>query len=296
MIGDDYIIDRYKLKNSLNKWKFLALVFLFISIFTIFYHKSDSVSKIKPNYIANIEISGMILQNQEMIKSLNKIENDSNVKAVLVNINSTGGTGVGGESLYRELRRIAKNKPVVASIGEIGASAGYMIALGTDRIFAYDISLVGSIGVMIMNFEINELAKKHGINLELIKSSPLKGIPNYFEKLDNQQKEYVQNLANESNQYFIKLVKNRRNLSEEDLKAVSNGKIFIGTKAMKLKLIDQVGDMNDAIDWLKRKDDLKNLEVKKVNLVKATSKLEKLLDYSSDIKVIFSSIFNKILT
>ncbi len=294
MIGDDYIIDRYKLKNSLNKWKFLALVF--ISIFTIFYHRSDSVSKIKPNYIANIEISGMILQNQEMIKSLNKLANDSNVKAVLVNINSTGGTGVGGESLYRELRRIAKNKPVVASIGEIGASAGYMIALGTDRIFAYDISLVGSIGVMIMNFEINELAKKHGINLELIKSSPLKGIPNYFEKLDNQQKEYVQNLANESNQYFIKLVKNRRNLSEEDLKAVSNGKIFIGTKAMKLKLIDQVGDMNDAIDWLKRKDDLKNLEVKKVNLVKATSKLEKLLDYSSDIKVIFSSIFNKILT
>ena len=296
MIGDDYIIDRYKLKNSLNKWKFLALVFLLISIFTIFYHKSDSVSKIKPNYIASIEISGMILQNQEMIKSLNKLANDNNVKAVLVNINSTGGTGVGGESLYRELRRIAKNKPVVASIGEIGASAGYMVALGTDRIFAYDISLVGSIGVIIMNFEINELAKKHGINLELIKSSPLKGVPNYFEKLDNHQKEYVQNLANESNQYFIKLVKNRRNLSEEDLKAVSNGKIFIGTKAMKLKLIDQVGDMNDAINWLKQKDDLKNLEVKKINLVKATSKLEKLLDYSSDIKVIFSSIFNRILT
>ncbi|EDV18716.1 hypothetical protein TRIADDRAFT_62805 [Trichoplax adhaerens] len=199
-----------------------------------------------------------LMENQEMIKSLNKLANDNNVKAVLVNINSTGGTGAGGESLYRELRRIAKNKPVVASIGEIGASAGYMVALGTDRIFAYDISLVGSIGVIIMNFEINELAKKHGINLELIKSSPLKGVPNYFEKLDNQQKEYVQNLANESNQYFIKLVKNRRNLSEEDLKAVSNGKIFIGTKAMKLKLIDQVGDMNDAINWLKQKDDLKN--------------------------------------
>ncbi len=215
MIGDDYIIDRYKLKNSLNKWKFLALVFLFISIFTIFYHKSDSVSKIKPNYIANIEISGMILQNQEMIKSLNKLANDSNVKAVLVNINSTGGTGVGGESLYRELRRIAKNKPVVASIGEIGASAGYMIALGTDRIFAYDISLVGSIGVMIMNFEINELAKKHGINLELIKSSPLKGIPNYFEKLDNQQKEYVQNLANESINYLLNLVKIEENYLEK---------------------------------------------------------------------------------
>ena len=296
MIGDDYIIDRHKLKSSLNRWKFLALIFLLISIFTIFYHKSDSVSKIRPNYIANIEINGMILQNQEMIKSLNKLANDNNVKAVLVNINSSGGTGVGGESLYRELRRIAKNKPVVASIGEIGASAGYMIALGADKIFAYDISLVGSIGVMIMNFEINELAKKHGVNLELIKSSPLKGVPNYFEKLDSQQKEYVQNLANESSQYFVRLVKNRRSLSDEELKLVSDGKIYIGTKAVKLKLIDQVGDMNDAVDWLKRKDDLKNLEVKKVNLIKATSKLEKFLDYSSDIKVIFSSIFNKVLT
>lgn len=296
MIGDDYIIDRYKLKSSLNKWKFLALIFLFVSIFTVFYHKSDTVSKIRPNYIASIDINGMILQNQEVIKSLNKLANDSNVKAVLVNINSTGGTGVGGESIYRELRRIAKNKPVVASVGEFAASAGYMVALGADRIFAYDISLVGSVGVIIMNFEISELAKKLGINLELIKSSPLKGIPNYFEKLDSQQKEYVQNLANESNQYFVKLVKDRRNLSEKDLKAVSNGKIFIGTKAIRLKLIDQVGDMNDAIEWLKRKDDLKNLEVKKVNLVKTTSKFEKFLDYSSDIQVIFSSIFNKVLT
>lgn len=296
MIGDDYIIDRYKLKNSVNKWKFIALILFLIALFTIFYHKGDSVSEIKSDYIASIDITGMLMQNKETIKSLNKIANDSNIKAVLVNINSSGGTGVGGESLYREFRKIAEKKPIVASIGEIGASAAYMAAIGTDRIYAYDISLVGSIGVIIMNIEVSELAKKHGINLELIKSSPLKGIPNYFEKLNGQQKEYIQSLVNESNKFFIELVKKRRSLSEDDLKKVSDGRIFTGSKANKLKLIDQIGDGADAVKWLQSKENLKNLEVKNYNLVKPASKLEKLMEYSDNVKLIFSTIFNTILS
>jgi protease-4 len=296
MIGDDYIIDRYKLKSSVNKWKFIALILLLIALFTIFYNKGDGVSGIKSDYIASIDITGMLMQNKETIKSLNKIANDSNIKAVLVNINSSGGTGVGGESLYREFRKIAEKKPIVASIGEIGASAAYMAAIGTDRIYAYDISLVGSIGVIIINIEVGEFAKKHGINLELIKSSPLKGIPNYFEKLNDQQKEYVQNLVNESNKFFIELVKKRRNLSEEDLKKVSDGRILTGSKANKLKLIDQIGDGADAVKWLKSKENLKNLEVKNYNLVKPASKLEKLMEYSDNVKLIFSTIFNTILS
>ncbi len=296
MIGDDYIIDRYKLKNSVNKWKFIALILLLIALFTIFYHKDDGVSRIKSDYIASIDITGMLMQNKETIKSLNKIANDSNIKAVLVNINSSGGTGVGGESLYREFRKIAEKKPIVASIGEIGASAAYMAAIGTDRIYAYDISLVGSIGVIIINIEVGEFAKKHGINLELIKSSPLKGIPNYFEKLNSQQKEYVQSLVDESNKYFIGLVKKRRNLSEDDLKKVSDGRIFTGSKANQLKLIDQIGDGADAVKWLKSKENLKNLEVKNYNLVKPASKLEKLMEYTGNVKLIFSTIFNTILS
>jgi protease-4 len=296
MIGDDYIIDRYKLKNSVNKWKFIALILLLIALFTIFYHKGDGVSGIKSDYIASIDITGMLVQNKETIKSLNKIANDSNIKAVLVNINSSGGTGVGGESLYREFRKIAEKKPIVASIGEIGASAAYMAAIGTDRIYAYDISLVGSIGVIIINVEVGEFAKKHGINLELIKSAPLKGIPNYFEKLNYQQKEYIQSLVDESNKYFVGLVKKRRDLSEEDLKKVSDGRIFTGSKANRLKLIDQIGDGADAVKWLKSKENLKNLEVKNYNLVKPASKLEKLMEYTDNVKLIFSTIFNTILS
>ena len=295
MIGDDYIIDRYKLKNSVNKWKFITLVLLLIALFTIFYHKGDGVSGIKSDYIASIDLTGMLMQNKETIKSLNKIANDNNIKAVLVNINSSGGTGVGGESLYREFRKIAEKKPIVASIGEIGASAAYMAAIGTDRIYAYDISLVGSIGVIIINVEVSELAKKHGINLELIKYAPLKGIPNYFEKLNYQQKEYIQSLVDESNKYFVGLVKKRRNLSEEDLKKVSDGRIFTGSKASKLKLIDQIGDGADAVKWLKSKENLKNLEVKNYNLVRPASKLEKLMEYSDNVKLIFSTIFNTML-
>ena len=147
-----------------------------------------------------------------------------------------------------------------------------------------------------MNIEVGEFAKKHGINLELIKSSPLKGIPNYFEKLNGQQKEYVQNLVNESNKYFIGLVKKRRNLSEDDLKKVSDGRIFTGSQANILKLIDQIGDGADAVKWLKSKENLKNLEVKNYNLVKPASKLEKLMEYSDNVKLIFSTIFNTILS
>jgi protease IV len=296
MIGDDYIIDRYKLKNSVNKWKFIALTLFFSILFVIFYHKGDGVPQIKSDYIASIDITGMLLQDKEVIKSLNKIASDNNIKAVLVNINSSGGTGVGGESLYREFRKIAQKKPIVSSIGEIGASAAYMAAIGTDRIYAYDISLVGSIGVIIMNFEVSEFAKKYGINLELIKSSPLKGIPNYFEKLNDQQKEYVQNLVDESNKFFIELVKKRRNFSEDDLKKVSDGRIFIGSQANKLKLIDEIGDRADAIKWLKSKEDLENLEVKDYVLVKPASKLERLMEYTDNVKLIFSTIFNTIVS
>ncbi|MBY0380145.1 MAG: signal peptide peptidase SppA [Burkholderiales bacterium] len=296
MIGDDYIIDRYKLKNSVNKWKFIALTLFFSALFVVFYNKGDGVPQIKSDYIASIDITGMLLQDKEVIKSLNKIASDNNIKAVLVNINSSGGTGVGGELLYREFRKIAQKKPIVSSIGEIGASAAYMAAIGTDRIYAYDISLVGSIGVIIMNFEVSEFAKKYGINLELIKSSPLKGIPNYFEKLNDQQKEYVQNLVDESNKFFIELVKKRRNLSENDLKKVSDGRIFIGSQANKLKLIDEIGDRADAIKWLKSKENLENLEVKDYVLLKPASRLERLMEYTDNVKLIFSTIFNTIVS
>ncbi len=296
MIGDDYIIDRYKLKNSVNKWKFIALTLFFSALFVVFYNKGDGVPQIKSDYIASIDITGMLLQDKEVIKSLNKIASDNNIKAVLVNINSSGGTGVGGELLYREFRKIAQKKPIVSSIGEIGASAAYMAAIGTDRIYAYDISLVGSIGVIIMNFEVSEFAKKYGINLELIKSSPLKGIPNYFEKLNDQQKEYVQNLVDESNKFFIELVKKRRNLSEDDLKKVSDGRIFIGSQANKLKLIDEIGDRADAIKWLKSKENLENLEVKDYVLLKPASRLERLMEYTDNVKLIFSTIFNTIVS
>lgn len=295
MIGDDYLIDRYNLKNSTNKWKFIAFILFFIVLFMRFYHQRYNIAKIKSDYIASIEVTGMLVQDKEIIKSLDKIANDSKIKAVLVNINSSGGTGVGGESLYREFRKIAEKKPIVASIGETGASAAYMAAIGADRIYAYNISLVGSIGVIIMSIEVSEFAKKHGINLELIKSSPLKAIPNYFEKLNDQQRVQVQNLVNQSNEFFVELVKKRRNLAEDDLKKVSNGSIFTGRKANELGLIDQVGDASDAIKWLKRKDNLKNLEVKSYNLVKPLSKLEKFMEYSDNIKLIFSTVFDTIL-
>ena len=293
MIGEDYIIDRFRLKNSANRWRFFAILLLIAFVF-LFVCRSNDIKEMGQDYIASVNVAGILMQNQEVLESLNKIGKKDNIKAVVVNINSPGGTAVGGESLYRAFREIAKKKPIVASIGELGTSAAYMAALGTDRIFAYESSLTGSIGVMLQNIEVSDLAKKYGINLELFKSSPLKNIPNHFEKLDNTQKKYVQSLINDSHQFFVQKVKQRKNFSDEELETIADGRVFIGIRAHKLRLVDQLGGKEEAIKWLKSNNDkIKNLKVSNIDLIKPTSKLQRLLDYSNNILLFFINSFSK---
>ena len=295
MIGEDYVIDRLRLKNSANRWKFFAMLLLIGLVFLFIYRKGN-IKQIGQDYIASVNITGILVQNQEILESLYKIAKKDNIKAVVVNINSPGGTAVGGESLYRAFKEIAKRKPIVSSIGELGTSAAYMAALGTDRIFAYESSLTGSIGVMLQNIEVADLAKKYGVNLEIFKSSPLKGIPNHFEKLDDSQKEYIQNLINESHQFFIEKVKQTRKFSNDELEAIGNAKVFIGIKAYKLKLIDQLGDKKDAIKWLRKNNEkIKRLKVSNVDLINPASKLQRLLDYSSNMLLFLTNLFSKAL-
>ena len=273
-----------------------SFAWIYLSIFFQKFHKNN-IEQIGGDYIASISVTGILMQNQEVLESLNEIAKKDSIKAVVVNINSPGGTAVGGESLYRSFKEISKKKPIVSSIGELGTSAAYMAALGTDKIFAYESSLTGSIGVMLQNVEISDLAKKYGVNLEMFKSSPLKGIPNPFEKLDNTQKEYVQDLINDSHQFFMQKVKEARNFSNDELKAIGDGKVFIGIKAYKLRLIDQLGDKEDAIRWLKENNkQIKDLKVNHVDLIKPTSKLQKIIDYSHNALLLLTHVFSKAIT
>ena len=167
----DWIIVRKKLKKQILFWRTFAVLAVIALI--IFQFGSFDTIKDK-NHIAVLNVSNIITDNPKRSKALIKVANDDLIKALIVNIDSPGGTVVGGEALYLHLREVSSKKPVVAVISDLATSAGYMTAIAADKIFARQSSITGSIGVIIQTTDITVLLDKIGIKPEAIKSSPLK--------------------------------------------------------------------------------------------------------------------------
>lgn len=175
---------------------------------------------------------------------------NSNAKAVVLSIESPGGTTTGAEKLYDELRRLAAKKPVVAVVGTLAASGAYIAALGADRIFARGNSLVGSIGVLIQYPNFAGLLDKVGVKYEAVKSSPLKAAPSGFEPTSEEARAAMAALVGDSFDWFKGLVKERRGLSDAELAQVDDGRVFTGRQGVPLKLVDAIGGEREAIYWL----------------------------------------------
>ena len=175
----DYVVDRRRLKRRLSFWRILAIVILAILFIT-------SITNFKMNstgdHIARLSVTGLIIDDIEREHALKNLKDDEEILALIVRIDSPGGTVVGGENLYHQLKDLGQNKPVVAVMGSTATSAGYMIALGADHLIAREGSLTGSIGVLLQTADITSLLEKVGIKPEIIKSGPLKAQPNPFEK------------------------------------------------------------------------------------------------------------------
>ena len=157
---------------------------------------------------------------------------------------------VGGESLYRSLRAVADRKPVVAVLGGLATSAGYMAAIGADRVVARRSTITGSIGVVMHTTEISGLLDKLGIGAETIRSGPLKAMPSGFEKLTDDGREVLQELIADSHRMFLDLVAERRGLEGAGLARVADGRVLTGRQAMDADLIDAIGGETDAVAWL----------------------------------------------
>jgi protease-4 len=205
------------------------------------------------DHIAKVRIEGTITEDEELIKRLDTIRQSSRVKGVILSIDSPGGTTVGGESIYEEVRKLAAEKPVVAEVGTLAASAGYMIATATDHIVARKSSIVGSIGVLIQYPDVSGLMDKLGIKLEEVKSSPLKAAPSPFKPTNDDERAMVRKLILDSYDWFVGIVAERRNLTRPEALALADGSIFTGRQAVANKLIDAVGGETEAIDWLATK-------------------------------------------
>ena len=201
------------------------------------------------NSIARIHIDGLIRSNDDRVEALERLEK-SRAAAVIVHINSPGGTTAGSEQLYDALMRLKAKKPMVVVVEGLAASGGYITAIAADHIVAQQSSLVGSIGVLFQFPNFTELLKTVGVKVEEVKSSPLKAAPNGFEPTSPEARAALEALVKDSYAWFRDLVKQRRGMDDAQLETVADGRVFTGRQAVDLKLIDQLGDEKTAIAWL----------------------------------------------
>jgi len=192
----------------------------------------------------------VIVDDERRHRLLARIATDQNVKALIVRIDSPGGTVVGGEALHASIRAVAEKKPVVALMGQVATSAGYMVAIAADRIFAHKGTITGSIGVILQTTELTGLMDKLGIATEAIKSGPLKAAPSPFEPMTPDVRRVTQALVSDIHQIFVSLVAERRDLDDEVLRPLVDGRVFTGVAAVRNRLIDAIGGEAEAKDWL----------------------------------------------
>ncbi len=258
----DYLVDRRRLRRKVTFWRVLAVVvagaaFVGLSV----QGRAHLVHDLTP-HIARVRIGGLITGDDETLRLLREV-GASKASALILEIESPGGTTVGSERVYDEIRKVAAKKPVVAEVDTLAASGAYIAALGADHIVAYGNSLVGSIGVLFQFPNVSGLLDKVGVKVEEVKSAPLKAAPNGFEPTSDAARAALASLVDDSFSWFKDLVKTRRGMTDAELTAVDDGRVFTGRQGLPLKLIDELGTEQTAVAWLETTRNVgKNLPIR----------------------------------
>jgi len=195
-----------------------------------------------------LEIKGVIANVQPTIEELAKFRKDGSVKAVVVRIESPGGGVSPSQELYQEIRRTVREKPVVVSMGSVAASGGYYIACAAQKIYANPGTITGSIGVILQFTNFEELLKKIGFRMEVVKSGPYKDVGTPGREMTPEEKAYLQDMVDNVHQQFVRDVARGRRMKVEEVREVADGRIFTGEQAMELGLVDELGNLKDAIN------------------------------------------------
>src|SRR6185312_4798254 len=246
----DTIVDRRRMRRKLTFWRVVSVLIAIAAIVAVGVYATPSGRKLAgATAIERIKIEGLIRSDQDRVEALERLAK-SNAPAVIVHINSPGGTTSGSEQLYDSLMRLKAKKPLVVVVDGLCASGGYIAALASDHIVAQQTALVGSIGVLFQFPNFTELLKTVGVKVEEVKSSPLKAAPNGFEPTSPEARAALDALVKDSYAWFRDLVKTRRGMDDAQLEKVADGRVFTGRQAVDLKLIDQLGDEKAAVAWL----------------------------------------------
>jgi protease-4 len=250
----DTIVDRRRMRRKLTLWRVFAVLLAIIAVVAVGVALRAPGSGMLTGVtatgaIARVTITGLIRTDRQRTEALERLSK-SGAKAVIVHINSPGGTTSGSEELYDSLMRLRESKPTVIVIDGLAASGGYIAALGGDHIIAGETALVGSIGVLFQYPNVSDLLKMIGVQVETIKSSPLKAAPSGFEPTSPEARKAVEDIVMDSYAWFKNLVQKRRSLDDDMLAKVSDGRVFTGRQGLTLKLVDQLGSERTAVAWL----------------------------------------------
>jgi protease-4 len=261
MQNADLIADRRRLKRSLSFWRVGAIIALVIGL-AIAVSKGVGAASLNKPHVASLKFDGLIFDDAEQIELIREIAENEASEALILVIDSPGGTVTGSEILYGELKELAKTKPVVAVIRNMGTSGAYAVALSSEQIFARETSIIGSIGVVFQWADVHELLARLGVDMPTVKSAPLKAEPNPYTEASPEAKAMIARLVNGSLDWFVSIVAEGRKIEVAKARRLANGEVFTGKESLQNGLIDALGGEEAALEWLQTNRGIgKNLEI-----------------------------------
>jgi len=248
-VDSERLIERQRLKRRARLWQGLFVVAAAVALYLLVADKL--VDAESGDRIARLTVTGIITNDTEREEALRELADDDQVKALVLRIDSPGGTFVGGESLYHAIRDVAAKKPVVAVMQGVAASAAYMIAVAGDHIVAREGTLTGSIGVIMQSANVVGLLESIGIVPETIKSDPMKAQPSPFEVTLPEAQRWSQVIVDEMKDIFVGMVvAGRPDMAPTDIETLADGRVYTGRQAFDNGLIDEIGGEAAALAWL----------------------------------------------
>jgi protease-4 len=247
----DLIVDRRRMRRKLTFWRVVAFGLIILAIVGVatLGSRRFGLTGVSP-YIARVTISGLIRDDRDRVEALERLGKSKMARAVIIHVDSPGGTTAGSEQLFDALSQLRDKKPMVVVVDGLAASGGYITAIAGDHIIAQQTSLVGSIGVLFQFPNVSDLLDKIGVKVESIKSTPLKAAPDGFEPTSPEARAAINAIIQDSYAWFKDLVQSRRHLNDDQLAAIDDGRVFTGHQGIDNKLVDELGDEKTALAWL----------------------------------------------
>ncbi len=245
------VADRRRLTRRVVVWRSVAALAAAFAVLA--WVKALGLSDAFPTdgpRVAVLKVTGVIVSDDDRRDALKAVAEDADVKALVLLINSPGGTFVGSDALHQQVRAVAANKPVVAVIDDVAASGGYMAAVAADRVLASRGSITASVGVIFQSPRISRLMDQVGVDMDVWRSGDLKALPSPFEESPPAAREQAQDMVDKLFLMFLAMVTDRRNLSPSQTAIIRDGRVVTGQTALDLNLIDQLGDEAAARQWL----------------------------------------------